>query len=827
MSLIYNTNNIVGLPANVGGVRYLVPSDTVVDNVFVIQDGDNKFRIQPSGGGVYRPSWVLSSSGDKTTQLQTIVNHADVRTIIIDASFTINGTLTIPNGKRLKFYYGGYIGGSGTIIGGVISAAWNQNIFALSLNLQSVKTFNGKFWTEWYGASPDNGDNQPYFQKCADYISNNNVGTKNLRTGPGRFVTLKGVNFWRDTNGDGNPEFNNFTWKGNLGGYEYTGNETVIQCNHYDNFGINVQRGKGAIIDDMCITGRNQLNYSVSVAWGGASYLVGGVRSNSQSPYAGLVLDAIGSSTSGADRYPGFEDLYAGVDGNGGSTDCKFRNIAIDGFCCGVILSPNFNTQNNEAHTFDGFWFSNVKDGFVTTNSQERTVRCLNFKFWNTTHTCVRTNGYGAGRGEVPLIDTWNIAGNIYQLFNLGGSGGYFPVVTIKNFYAENFYWMGIVTGIVCKMSYCHFAFTDLKSTVPGQKQQTFMYVASDIEFDNSILLWYNGAEKVPCNVYGRTRFVNCYLSNPIAYADNGWTYDMYNIEYVNTRFYCEEGNTSPGSFESYGLAYSALTYGAQMELAMYNKEYCSYRINTFGLNSANYFAQYRRVKSPVIRRVPIGASVTVTVSGATAIVSGPRDFDPPAGSIIYAKDLSLYNGLVTVPGYAVMRAVTSNTFDRVIEGMVSGTYELYYMYTNRIQTVGFCDVAGTAVTNAVKEGQTSGFDMGVGDQFFSNLLQSVVASATGTATLLYNNGLGSANGVILCNYEYDEWGTSYCNPLENIFVNNGVAFTAGALYKNMRGAGASLPGGAENVNGWLCTRSGVKGSAVPPIFQEYNNVSV
>lgn len=790
------------------------------DVEYIYKDGITDNHLVPKGN-----IRIMGTGSDMTSSLNTLLAVSSVSSITFGSSqntgIIINGTLNAGS-KQLIFEHGSFVTGTGTISGGIINAPSFSNIFDYSINLSEVRSIDNVFWCEWFGAVGNNStDNTTAIQKAATYICNNNVGAKNLRIGPGIFRIQKGINFFRDTNNNGDPEFVNFTFKGNLKGYEFTGNETLIRCMHSDNFGINVQRGKGFVLDGFGIEGTNQLNYSVNTAWGGASYNLG-VRSNSQSPYSALVLDAFGSGTSGSNRYPGFESFYAGIVGNGGSTDGTITNIAINGFYVGIILSPNFNTQNNEAHTFDSIWFNNVRDGFVTTNSQERTVRCGNFKFWNSTHTCVTTTGYGASRGEVPLINVWNIAGNVYQLFNLRGAGGYFPVVTIKDFYAENFYWMGVITGIVCKMRDCHFAFSDLKSVIPGQKQQTFMYVSQDIEFDNCIMFWYNGAEKVPLNVYGRSRFINCYLSNPVAYADNNWTHDMYAVEYINTRFYCEVGNTSQSSFESYGLAYSALAYGAQAEVAMLNKEYCSYRINTYDLNSANYFAQYRRIKSPHIRRIPIGDTVTVTVSGTTATISGSRKFDPPAGSIIYAQNLTINNGLVNASGYAVMRAVTGNTFDRVIEGMVSGTYKLYYIQMNLINQIGFCDVDSSgAITNAVKEGQTSAWDMGGGYKLFSNLLQFVNSSSGGTAQLSYNNNLGNADGVIVSDYEYEEWGTSYSNPLNNPFVNGGVAFTAGSFYKNIHGAAVSQPVGADTAIGWMCIKSGVKGSPVPPVFIE------
>lgn len=821
MALDYNPDSTPGFPENTGGVRFKVESDTPVDNIFVVQDGDDRFRIQPYISGMYHASWVLSSSGDKTSYLQAMFNHASINTVVIDKYFNLSGTLTIPAGKVLKFNRGGILDGGGTITGGIIEAYPYQHIFYSTINLVSVITTDWVFWCEWYGAIGNNStDNQPFIQKAVTYVCNNDVGLKSLRIGPGYFRIYKGINFWRDTNGDGNPEFLNVSFNGNTRAYEGNGNETVIICMHSDNFGINLQRGKGATMNNFYLRGVNQLNYSPTVAWdSNTTYLLGGVRSDIQSPYSGLVLDAIGAGTVGANRYPGFEDLYAGVVGNGGSTDCNFSGFVVDGFCCGVILSPNANTQNNEAHTFDGFWFSNVKDGFVTTNSQERTVRCTNFKFWNSTQVCLRTNGYGANRGEVPLIDTWNIAGNVYQLFNLGGVGGYFPVIAINKIYCESFYWIGYVGGVTVKFKDCHFAFVDIKLVAPSLRTQNFLVVGSAMHFDNCILITYNGAERVPYNIFGRTKFIDCFISNPVAYPGQDWTYDMYQVEYEDCRFYCDPGFISNGSFESKGSAYYSMTYGSQVEIATFNKEYTTYKSGSYNVDSANYFAQYRRVKSPTIRRTPIGNAVDVTVTGTTATLGAGLTFTPPDGVIIYARNLELYNGQSNYSGYAVMRHVSGGNCDRVIAGMFTQGYDLYYISINYIGTVGFCDVAGNSITNVVMEHQITAYDMGLGHRLISNFLQIVTASAAGTATLYYNNNMGTTTEAIISNYEYEEYGSSYCSPVENIFVEDGLAFTRGSFYKNLRGVGVSIPVGAVLAIGWLCVRSGVKGSPYPPVF--------
>lgn len=738
------------------------------------------------------------------------------------SDFKFSGTIDF-KGKTVKIGSGTVISGNVTIENAVISAA-PETIFSSDVKLSNVKSYDGIFHAEWFGANgSDNSPDNEAIQKGLDYVIHNNVGLKIFEFRPGTYLLNKGVVAWKDADKDGNPEFFNIEIRGSIGAYMGTSNEVVLQSLVPDNFALAIQKGKGVVVRNIYFKGVNQLNYSNEAALNPASTYTrtASIRTNKFSPYAGLVIDFAGPSVTGSDRYPGFEKYYAGVQGNGGSTDCKFYNVVFDGFYVGVILTPNTNTQNNEAHVFDGIWMSNVRDAFVTTNSQERTVQCKNFKFWNSVRTCFRTNGYGREKGAVPQIESGNVSG-AFQLFDFWGVGGYFPVISINNFYAENFYWIGNVMGFAVQFNNCHFTLADISTTVPGLKTQDFVAIGDNMVFDNCILLTYNNGIKVPYNIYGRTKFKNCYLSNPFAYPTSNWTFDHYQIEYEDCKFYTENGFVSNGSFESNGMNYIYMTYGSQTEMATFNKEYTSYKSATGGLNTANYFAQYRKVKSPLVRQIPISGNAEVTVTGnkATIPASAFVQYMVP-NSVIYAQNLTLFNGFVNASGFAVMRYVGVENgkfvFDRVISGMKNGNYSLFALSVNKISPVGFCDIDGLNITNVVREGSTAAFDMGGGYHLMSNMMQTVSSSSPGSAKLQYSNMIGSGKGMILCQYDYEEYGFSFQNPLQNEFVANGVAFTRGAVYKNLKGVG----GAAEEL-GWICTKSGVKGSKNPPEFKTF-----
>lgn len=147
-----------GYPSN-GGHRVSVDSSATIDNIFIVQDGANKMRIQPYAYGMYHPSWILNTTGSKTSLLQAMINHTDINALVIDKNFINNGTLTIPTGKKLVFNHGGMISGTGTISGGVIEADENQQIFDATITITGALSSNAKWSPKWMGAKGDGTTN--------------------------------------------------------------------------------------------------------------------------------------------------------------------------------------------------------------------------------------------------------------------------------------------------------------------------------------------------------------------------------------------------------------------------------------------------------------------------------------------------------------------------------------------------------------------------------------------------------------------------------------------------------------------------------------------
>jgi hypothetical protein len=772
---------------------------------------------------------IYGDGTDQTTKLNTAFAHAGITEIEFDysggANILVSGTVTIPAGKRMVFRRGNKFTGSGTINGGIIDAGYDQQIFASTLTVNPSGIASDKFSAKWFGALGDNtADDTLSLQKSIDCIIKNPGCGAHLFIPAGRYKTTKGLLAFKDVNADGVPESVNIRISGSIGAYIGDNFESVISCQHSDNFGLAIQRGKGCIVENLNFIGPNQLNYSQASAYNPASsYKINAnIRDNQYSPFAGIVLDPFHSNVVGADRYPGFESYYANIVSNGGSTDCKFYHCAVSGFYVGIILTPNYGTQNNESHLFDGIWLSNCRDGFVTTNSQERQTRCTNFKIWNTVRTCFRTYGYGAGRGDVPAIDNLNVAGNIYELFFLIGTGGYFPHLRFKNIHAESFRRIGVLHGITAEVADSHF---NIIPAAGGFTVPDWFVLVYRIKFTNCVIVSYDGGFRMPLNICsgvsnGMVEFDNCYISNQFAATTTaGWTLDDHNIVYHRCTLYSTGGKITDKFISSLYDGYKFFAYGGQLEYAAYGKEIIT---SAYGNYPRKYWYQKRKVLTPLVRRIPIG-NIPITVAAgkltATATIALPKLYE---GALVHATGLSIAEPVTgsTMDAGQVMRIQDINTttgvvtFDRLIDSLASGTYALSVEVLTQVATVTIGSISGSGATQVVSEGSTTSNALTNPAWVLVDGFPNTIVSGTSSAITFTNNVPYVQDRAIISLFEYEESGESYAHPLTNGFCTPGTLFTKGSLYTNLDS------NSSPNVTGWLCTRSGVKGSPVAPEFK-------
>jgi hypothetical protein len=170
-------STISGYPTNTGGTVRRAANGTAVDDVFVFSDDDGVVW-QRVIDGAYRASWarVASEGVDYTTEVTTILAHADVKEIIFDlpnTEITIDGSVT-GTGKHFRFLNGAKLVGSGTITGGHIIADEEADVIGIDLDW---KIENQVMYAKWFGAQGDydqvsnmGTNDQPAIQKAVYFL---------------------------------------------------------------------------------------------------------------------------------------------------------------------------------------------------------------------------------------------------------------------------------------------------------------------------------------------------------------------------------------------------------------------------------------------------------------------------------------------------------------------------------------------------------------------------------------------------------------------------------------------------------------------------------
>ncbi len=118
----------------------------------------------------------INAQTDQTEKLQSLANDKN-NTVEISTPYYVNGTVTIPAGKIIKFENNGRISGHGTINGGIIQANYRSNIFdtTISINPTAVSLY---FSAMWFGAKGDgNSNDYPSIQKSINTCIKNKIRT--------------------------------------------------------------------------------------------------------------------------------------------------------------------------------------------------------------------------------------------------------------------------------------------------------------------------------------------------------------------------------------------------------------------------------------------------------------------------------------------------------------------------------------------------------------------------------------------------------------------------------------------------------------------------
>lgn len=336
---------------------------------------------------------------------------------------------------------------------------------------------------------------------------------------------------------------------------------TSIIADFNDRPAINVQGGRGNIISNLCIKGRNS-DYVTSNQLGSILGTLNGIddtvaanwvnpafpasAGSRYAPYAGITIDAYcgpaPATAYPAVSYPSF--LGAQTQYNKAlSSDVMVDNCYIDGFVVGVASKPSDADENADYTVIRRTAIERCQYGISIGNTQSRAVHLDDVKCVFV-HTALTTNKHGKQNGKLNgTISNFNV-GAATQIFDLNSSAIYGPV-TFLHAYAESLWRLGSITAEnnsesslifqSCKFSFDNMGESSYNPTgtrgVPGKLLSGAQDIVMDVRFIGCVLtqfvgvaaLWQRGVKLEGTLLNPRGRDVNLNLATQayIATAHN------------------------------------------------------------------------------------------------------------------------------------------------------------------------------------------------------------------------------------------------------------------------------------------------------------------
>jgi hypothetical protein len=374
-----------------------------------------------------------------------------------------------------------------------------------------------------FGARAGGYDNSTAFKQASDYLIQHPeagstlyipAGTfymsrpwilQNVQSGKWQFFTIKIIG----TTDAQSP----------AGGYG-----TNIVYTGKTGFAIGIQFGRGIAIENIGISGQYHFPGSITnLTIGTTPYSTwsdGSVEDGRNKPYSGICIDPFCDSNSikGADGYAGMRSLYLPGTGRGGTSGMQIRHCIIEKFMVGIMLSPNPVTQNCENIFMDYDCIDFVKVAIAIGQDQSKAIGIGHLKVWASTYTVLDGLNYGQGTGGGSVFcDSWNIAGNVNQLFNLRTDR--FPL-SARNIFGESLFRIGSV-GSGTGANFDHFELDFLMGAgIPAPGYLLF----GTANFNGGSLRYYDNNGYHRMNFVGTTKMVRSMfrdmtLSTPPIYA--------------------------------------------------------------------------------------------------------------------------------------------------------------------------------------------------------------------------------------------------------------------------------------------------------------------
>lgn len=672
-----DTPSQIYIVPNTGGLTYDIDSSSVADGILVYAGGTGTGKVgRVLDGGTYRAAWAgCFGAGDKTTLLQAVFNHSAIKTVIIDTSFTISGTLVIPIGKVIKFENGGNISGTGTINGGIIEAGYRLNIFGSGLTVNPAGSSSEYISVMWFGAVGDASTNDsPAIQRAIDCTVRSRA-TINTVYFPNAAYSIQApllVYYWTGT------IYQGFTvkLKGESTKWQGSGQGTRLIKTFKDRFLLGVQGGKGCVIEGIYFSG--QFSPPGTSGWDWYKLTLAdffatdpALRISQYSPSCLIAIDPFTNGAVPADGgYPGNDPFgvalttyYRGTGSSGGSSALTIRDCAFEKDAVGICSSPNGATGNADLTLIDGARFQQIALCISSGQAQEKGCEIKNVGAWSNIHTFFSGSLFGAGAPGQWDIHNVNVAGNL-NTFIYYGVGGYFGI-SISYIFSESMGKFGYLNSTVNNISISNselgFAYNESQS-IPD-----YHFDLTGVTIRDSRIRYYG--QSIPVIFKGTNNYlVNCGFEvipfigmgsagNPPGYTFEGCT--------SNSSELTKSGGLLTRSFNGVHFAYGQRTvyqsdsYPTHRKGFQYDSEMPYFMYATAGM--ANRTIAITGASRNYTFTLPLSELYAIKVGDMLFYTSGVNNF---SGGVIQAIDSG--TGVVTMKWAGV--TMVDGTYSFVVQ---------------------------------------------------------------------------------------------------------------------------------------------------------------
>lgn len=756
---------------------------------------------------------IQANGTDQGAIISTALASSTCAGLVFDLPFgsqiTISTTLNA-NGKILKFNSGNSLTGTGTVYNAIYKFSNNlSKAFDLTINHTNVKVDTPNISVMVFGAT-GNGvtDDQPALQKASDTIIANPTLTRNLWFPGGNYLIN---NPWMLYYWDGS-EYQQFTINiiGTSGvqGSNLIGFPRII-CNYTDSFAIGVQRAYGGGIRGISVEGPWTCNLSndqfyTNPTW---SVIAPNMRDTQWSPSAGIVLDPFTGIVPADGGYPRMTSWYKGPSTASGLTGFNINEALVKGFTVGILNSPNGVTQQGEDCSIQEIQIDYCKVAIVYCQRQSDRTLIHNLRSWYYLNTIIDINSYGACQGTIAAIDGINVAGVVYQLFNLNCQKS----LSIRNIYAENFFKIGQVFGLYTGVSIDSSNFEFYIS--PTNLQPDIHFNFMNVQISNSVARYYD--DLFNKRLRGKVRnvkFTNTWLDAPPLIIG----------EFSSIYFNCNYENCPIGNAFLLGAHNDTMFFNSMSRIPVLHGKFSiqdyigtdgdnpygfdsptdSKMVYKFDCTSFNRYILY--LNNPPIQITPDSNRTCTIVLDSTKYTFQPNDYIFDFYTLNIIGRISIVNG-------------NNITITEIPINIVNGTYYMsliYWVYVTNGNFIGDLIAGSNIITNVYL---TSIKQPVLGTRYehpalpkttcitaYDPIQNTVTISLPATKTMSKQNFINGNPEIVI---------DSYTAPNENATYDK--VFLNGTVWNDI--------GSNESKNKWIFNKSGFLNSAKltkPPASQ-------